>query len=231
MSATKNFLSRIDKSYCFIVDKRYQNWESIQIQLADRLGLNVEKFVSGMGGMNVPYDRVNVLESPPVYHNSTTYATWYSRPQAYNAWLSRRIVLEECQRNKYEYVAFFEDDIKIEDDFEEVLEKAIPFLEKNQWSALYFGAYHNPGSFRKTANDNVLELNGSGGWHGIILRQNVINDLLNFQAIGPWDEICGKYLHSVFNFYCINPGIINQTDGFSEVEGHHLSKPSRFLKV
>ncbi len=230
MNIMNPILNKISRAVCFVVDKRYQNWANIQDQLTI-VGFEPELFLSGGENLDLPYNRKNTDDKPPKHHSSTYYQTWWNRNNAYNAWLSRRQVLEECVSQGHKWLALFEDDIKVEDDFLAILETATPFLETLKFDALYFGGYHNNGSYEKTKHQNVIRVRGSGGWHAIMFNRQILMDLLVFEARGPYDWLMGNYLHDLYNCYAITPCIITQTDGISEVEGHHLSKPSRFLKV
>jgi hypothetical protein len=224
-------LNNIDATYYFVLDKRWQNWLDIKDQLYSLNLKNLKPFVSGgsnVGGLR--YDRVDTVRPPPSYPNSTNYPTWHTRFNAYNIWLSHRMVLEECQKLGYKTIMFLEDDIMIEDDFSKLLDNAEKYLYNKSWDMLYLGGYHNSNSFSETENPNIIRLNGSGGWHGVILKDKVINELLSFPAIGPYDWICGQYIHTIFSCYAIYPSIISQFSGHSEVEGGHLNKPSRYQK-
>ena len=73
-------------------------------------------------------------------------------------------------------------------------------------------------------------MNGGGGFHAVIITRYVAEILLTFDAIGPYDWICGQYLHDTVDCYAIYPAVINQISGYSFVENSSLVKPSRYDK-
>lgn len=218
----------IKNSRALVLDKRLQDWPAIKSQFMD-YGLSVRLFLAG-GSEPYPkdtYDHIDINELPPIYSNSIDYPTWFLRPNAYNAWLSHKKILEQTLNEGFDHVLIIEDDSFIENDFKEVLTKVTPFFEQNKYDMVYFGGYHYNGSWEHTSNENVIKLRGSGGWHGVLITKPVIELLLTFKPIGPYDWICGKYIHHVFDCYAIYPSIISQKSGFSFVEGHDLVKPAR----
>lgn len=228
-------LSQIERAYALVLDKR---WDYVPQLVANFNVLDLwhkcRLFVAGDGTKyGLTYNHIDVKELPPRYPTSTDYPTWWARPNAYNAWLCHKKIFEEAYAAGYKYILLMEDDAVVEQDFHEILAKVEPTLEKLDWSMLYFGAYHYEGSSLPTENPNLLKAAGCGGFHGVVLRRDVIAELIhNFgNAIGPWDWVTGRYLHSVYNCYTVYPGIINQRDGiFSYVEDQVLQKPKRDVK-
>lgn len=219
-----SILYKIDSTVVLTLDKRVEMVKPLLNSLSE-LGLKPQSFNVGKTGT----DHTDVNELPPKLPKSTNYPTWWASPNAYNAWLSHEKILRKAYQDGVENLLLVEDDAFLENDFKEILKSIEPTLEKTQWDMLYFGCYNYEGSWTKTDNKNLLRLNGSGGWHGVLLKRNVIAELLNFPPIGPYDWICGKYIHPIFSCYAVYPCIISQLDQiYSNVEQTVLTKPSRY---
>lgn len=228
-------LSRVERAYALVLDKRWDFIPTI-VENFNKLDLwhKLRIFTCGDGTHpDLNYDHIDVKELPRILPNSTDYPTWRNKCHAYNAFLCHQKILKEALSSGYEYILMTEDDAIIEDDFHEILNKVSPDLETKNWSMLYLGAFHFPGSTIPTANPNLFKINQAGGFHGVILRRDIIAELVyNFSdGIGPIDWICGKFLHSVYDCYCVYPSIISQRDNIhSYVEDCILKKPDRYSK-
>ncbi len=228
-------LSKVERAYALVLDKR---WDFVPQIIANFNVLDLwhkcRLFIAGSGSNEkLTYDHIDTKDLPPRYPNSTDYPTWWARPNAYNAWLCHKKIFEEAYAAGYKYILLMEDDAVVEKDFSEILAKVETTLDEIDWSMLYFGAYHYQGSSSPTNNPHLLKANGCGGFHGVIIRRDVIAELVhNFnQAIGPYDWLVGRYLHCMYNCYTIYPGIINQRDNIhSYVEDQILHKPPRDAK-
>lgn len=213
------------------LDKRINLALELQKESYKQFGQTPELFIVG-DGKTLPeslYDHIDINELPPVYTKSIAYPTWWERPNAYNAWLSHNKILKHTLVQGYENLLLFEDDAFIEKDFSEVLSAASDFLANNKSDMLYLGGYHRPGSWTYTENEKVIQINGSGGWHGVVISKHIIEELLRFAPIGPYDWICGNYIHSRYKCYAIYPSVISQRDQIhSYVENSTLNKPSRY---
>lgn len=211
-----------------ILDKRLDNIAPLIKQITD-LDIPIDLFIAGDGTRKVDYNHIDIQELPPRFPNSINYPTWWTRPNAYNAYLCHKKILEKAIKDNISNILLLEDDAFLEDDFEEIFNKAWNFLSNTSWDMIYFGGYHHTGSWEKTKNENVLRLKGSGGFHGVLLQKHIAEELLSFGPIGPTDWISGKFIHQLYNCYAIYPSIISQNDKqFSYVEGCELTKPSRY---
>lgn len=226
-----NYLNKVfncHNAYCLILDKRIEFWSNLQDSFNQK-GINLQKFLVGDGALNEEYSHIDINENPYVYHNSIDYMTWYT-PPPYNAFLSHKKIIKKSLEEGQDHVLIVEDDVFIENDFDEMLWKVEPFFHDNKWDAVYFGGYHRNGSWNLTPNDSVIKLNGSGGWHGVLLTKPIMEELVNAIPIGPYDWQMGKFYHNRYDCYAIYPSIISQKSGFSYVENSNLDKPSRFTR-
>jgi hypothetical protein len=218
-------IPNIEKVFCLLLDKRYSVKDDIAMSMQS-IGISrTEFFLVGNGSLPEKYDHVDLHMLPPVLPNTNFYPSWLQRPNAYNAYLSHAKILNKAKELGLSNVMLVEDDIFIEPDFFQILPKIEEFLDNHEWDMFYFGGYHNDSA--KKLTDNILELHGSGGWHAVVLKTKIIDDLLAYGPIGPMDWITGQYIHNKYKCYAAFPSIISQKDGHSFVEGHHLTKPSR----
>jgi hypothetical protein len=226
-------LSKVNKASILLLDKRFDDFMSFGVipDLENILPVKIEPFICGDGSYKyIDYNLIDTNERAPLYQQSIQYATWYNRPNAYNAWKAHRVIIEDAFTDMTcDHLLLLEDDIEISDDLEEIMIEASDFLEKIEWDMLYLGCYQN-GKSKPTECQHVRKMNGGGGFHAVIINRTVMRELLNFPPIGPYDWIAGEYLHEKLNCYAIWPCVINQRDEqFSHVEGNKLSKPSRSL--
>lgn len=216
---------KIDKTVCLTLDKRYNQGLLIQ-QQAKQLGINVQLFVTGDGNLDVPYNRNNVQSLPPNLNRSTSYPTWWASHRPYNCRLSQKTIIKQAIDEHVNTLLLLEDDVKFETDFSEILHKVIPSLDMLEWDALYLGCFaKNP---KPTDNPHLYRLGGSGGgFHGIIMKRNIMKLLIEIPDYGPSDWLLEQY-HHLYNCYMVYPSIVTQMDGFSWIESQNLVKPSRY---
>lgn len=220
------FTNIFDRAYGLYLDERISNYNAVNKIVPH------EKFVAGKGKI-LPieeYNHIDIQDKPPVYLNSINYATWHVRSSAYNAWLCHQKIFRKFYNDpeKPNRLLLFEDDIFFHSDWEAVLhlENVYNKLISLDWDMFYFGCYNN-GKHLKVS-DNVLKLNGAGGFHCVGMTREIVGKLLEFPPIGPYDWIAGKYLHSEYKCYAVYPTVVDQASGYSYIEGHNLEKPDRW---
>jgi hypothetical protein len=131
-----------------------------------------------------------------------------------------------------------EDDIILDEEFEDIVSGIQSFIESDKWDMLYFGCYQNGMSESYSEEDtmnslggiffHLRKMRGGGGFHAVGMTREIVGKLLEFAPIGPYDWIAGKYLHNQYRCYGVYPTIINQVDGYSFVENCNLTKPSKW---
>jgi hypothetical protein len=215
----------VDLAYCLLLDKRYERWRYIQPAVSQYFNVSPHLFMVGSDPTFI-HDHEDTNELPSRFSNSTNYPTWYARPNAFNAFKSHKKIIGKAQDINAKNLLIVEDDIKIEDDFSEVIayaEKDIP----PDWDMIYFGSYQNKTSFTRIS-DNLLRVHGCAGWHCVLIRNTLFQILYRAFPLGPYDEICGRFIHPHYKCYSIYPPVVTQQDGWSYVENQHLSKPDRY---
>lgn len=218
---------KIAKAQCLILDKRIQNLDKIQSEFYQK-GIIVKSFIAGNGEESLKYDHIDTKDGPPRLPLSQKYdSSWLRYPSAYNAYLCHKKMIEQAQLEGKENLLIIEDDAHIEDDFDEIIEQAEPFLLSSKWDMIYFGSYHKNTSF-PTENKFVRKVNGSAGFHCVLIHNRIFDEILEYGPICPMDEICNRFIHSKHLCYAIYPSIVTQTSGYSFVERSYLDKPSRW---
>ena len=140
-------------------------------------------------------DYIDGTDLPPHYTNSINYPTWFNRPNAYNAWKCHHQIMMDFAKKRYpadtNYLLMLEDDAFIyEDEFKSQLALLEESLQQGaNIPMLYFGWYSN-GNFDMHdtigANGKTLayRFSGGAGFHGVLLRRDTVQFLLDFLPIG-----------------------------------------------
>ena len=121
-----SIINSINRAVCLTLDKRINLYDSIKDQ-ASKYNIKTEIFLCGDGSLDLKYDHIDIKELPPVYDKSIRYDHWYTI-NAYNAWLCHRKIMQKAYEDGCENLLMLEDDIEFEEDFDEVLSKAEPFI-------------------------------------------------------------------------------------------------------
>lgn len=211
-----------DRVYGLYLDSRLANYDRINYIIPH------EKFICGKGlDSNVQYDHVDVEYGPPIFPNSIQYQTWYVRNNAYNAWLCHKKIFERFYNDPAipDTILLLEDDIEFMEDYENIVNLIEEKIVGRNWDMLYFGCYQN-GKSEPTNHPNIRVMNGGGGFHCVAMKRHIVEELLSYRALGPYDYLAGKYLHNKYKCLAVYPTVVNQSDGYSSVEGHNLTKPS-----
>jgi len=218
----------LDNPYCLVLDKRLAKWKEWYQPQLQEVGIDPYMFLTG--GMDINglcYDRRNVDELPPHYGvHSTTYPTWFRRPNAYNAWLSHKKIMEMALSIRHDHILMLEDDAFPEKDFRDIYSDCERFFEQNEWDMVYLGCY-TKNNLKDVGHKYVRRMTGGAGFHGVVISERIMKILIDFLPIGPFDWICEKHIMPRFKCFAITPCIISQDDGFSYVEDSVLKKPDR----
>ena len=223
-------INEIKNAKCLVLDKRIEFWPTLKESFQQR-GITVNRFLAGDGHLkDEQYDYIDTNDVTPSYYGGTDYATWYNRPNAFNAWKCHKLMFQSSLLDGFDHLLLIEDDAFIENDFDDILEKTEEFWDIHQYDIIYFGCYPQPNGLQPTTNPYLFKATKVAGFHAVLLTKPVIEKLLSFFALGPYDEICWKYINSKVHAWAFNPCIISQKSGYSFVEGSNLEKPSRLYK-
>lgn len=210
-----------DRAVCLNLDKRFSNRERIKKQFGEN-GIAVDFFLAGDGKMVAePYDHVDV--TPP---RRSGYPAWANRPNSYNAFLCFRKIIERAFNDNVRSLLLIEDDAIPTNQFSEVLALALKQLPE-PWDMLYLGANH---TFSRTHQvcGNLLRVNGSGCFHGVVLNCSIFMDILQLPMAGPIDGEVAKALHPIRQCYAVWPNIVVTEPGFSHCEGREVDYTDYF---
>lgn len=218
----------VDAVFCLCLDKRQDLWKPL-VEMTWDFGWNTTPFIVG-DGVNLPnrmYDLIDENVFPPKLPESTNYMSWHNRPNAYNAWKSHKKIIDICLKEDYEKVMFMEDDILLSKNFNNDIKEIEEFFLNISFDMLYLGSYTDIKNIDKVDN-RIFKLNGNdcGGLHGLIVNKKILKKMSNFLPFGPFDWMCNKYLHKIFDCYVVYPSLILQKSGHSYVENSWLDKNS-----
>lgn len=224
------------RAICLTLDQRLEYAQDYIVpEFKKRLNIDVELFIAGNGlRVNTDYNYIDdPLSLPCRFEKSTTYPTWFNRPNAYNAFKAHRAIFERVVYDGEERFLLLEDDVYIEPDFEQIVGDDVDALVNNlECDMLYLGSYNasKRGYLQAPHILSLPRVSDVGGFHAVVLDRRVIKRLIELPPYGPYDWMAAKYLHAnLYNCLAINPSVISQRDGFSYVEGHNLTKPHRSI--
>lgn len=232
-----SIINEVECTKVLVLDKRLEWYSQIEKQLK-AVGLKPDMFLAGDGYTakdsdywfkQYDFQDLGTKYKPPLLPGSIQYATWFNRVNAYNAFYCHNLMMRRALDEGHNNLMIIEDDIMVEEDFLEIVGKCEDFFANNEWDMIYFGAYHKNTTEKIT--EEILKVKGSGGWHGVLMKKNIMEELVPYSQnpIGPYDWICGQHIHQKYNCYAIYPSVISQRSCYSHVEGHHLDKPSRYM--
>lgn len=205
----------VDKVICLCLDKREKLWHKLESQCLEK-GWDFKPFICGSGDEDFEYNLIDSPEIPPILPNSISYPSWFARHNAYSAWKSHRAMMKYSLEQNYNSVLFLEDDtIFCDNPIQDVLMDC-------PWDMFYLGWFGN------LSGNGIHKVNGNvGGWHAVALKKHIMEQLVEFPPIGPFDWICQqeqKDSANMLNCYAINPTMMRQKGTFSFVEGHYLGR-------
>jgi len=213
-------INDIEKSVCLCLDKREESWLELEADL-DKVGIKMDRFIVGDGKtLDCEYNLIDTNEIPAFMDKSylgasTNYATWYERPNAYNAFKSHIKIIEQAREEGCKNILMLEDDSILTNDFAEIFEE----LPSKGWDALYLGWFgsNNTELYKHGENTAARRV---GGFHGVIVNHTMFDLICEAPPVAPLDNIVGTRLSNHFTYYVCTPKIILQKAGlYSEVEG------------
>tara|TARA_Y100000310_G_scaffold344177_1_gene455549 strand:+ start:134 stop:889 length:756 start_codon:yes stop_codon:yes gene_type:complete len=215
--------SDIDKAICLCLDTRQEHWLELEEDLGN-VGIKMERFIAGDGKtLDCEYDVIDTNETPPKMTGSVGYSSWWTRPNAYNAFKCHIKMFEKALEDGCERVLMLEDDAILTNDFEKHLKNVVV----GNWDALYLGWYqsdktefHVHGDPRAGTGEHYFSAKYIGGLHGMVVDKSMLPTLVEAPPLGPMDHLMGTRLCNNFNYRIVTPQIILQKPAvYSEVEG------------
>jgi glycosyl transferase family 25 len=142
-------------------------------------------------------------------------------------------VIKDAFYNNYNNILIFEDDVKIAKYYSNnLLNKAIYFMNNNDWDIFYLGYF--PFSYNYKYNiisNNIISSNPFGG-HAYCLNKKSIKIILNNyqQVIGKMHFDMWLSLENKFKTFCIAPIIFDQHFNFKTDNSTHGTLEYYFRK-
>jgi GR25 family glycosyltransferase involved in LPS biosynthesis len=147
-----------------------------------------------------------------IIENKTTCGLYLSRG-AIGLALTYRKIFEECQSK----TMLLEDDITIEEEFDEILSLALKELPKD-WDILYLGWHISNNLNIKKISDNIFEMNGQiNGTQGWIINENSAKKLLKIFPI-KYQIDTEIYMHRDLKKYCVKKQIVKNYSDVSDIQ-------------
>ena len=218
---------KINRCQCLTIDKRLRYFDEAKEQFKN-VGLDLTMFLAGDNSFpSMKYDHIDL----PLPRNlKGSYPAWKARPNAYNCHLCHKKIIQKAKEDNIEVLLLAEDDVVLNDNFSEILEKASEQLEKHSpnWHMLYLGANHTYMP-TKEVDKNLLKLNGSGCLHCCLIRNTVFDAILSLPVEGALDEMVGKNIHKKYDCYGVWPNIAITRAGYSYCEANILDYGPLYL--
>ncbi len=226
-------ISDFERVICLCLDKRIDRFYSLQQQWRD-IGIEVEPFITGEG-LIFPEEQYSVI------HNSLNISN------TEKCYFNHIKMLEYCKKDNIKNAIFLEDDCYIKEDFINIFNNAIAYInkEKLRWDLLYLRANHTWAQTEEIT-ENLLRLRGGTYClHAFAINTEYINmfeKLLKLPYLpnyGPLDYWIAKNIQTNENFHCYSlwPNLAIQSPGYSylvgadqDYEQYFLSKGSPWKK-
>lgn len=126
-------------------------------------------------------------------------------------------IIKVAQQRNFENVLIFEDDILLEDHFEENFNLAAQELEGLHWDMLYLGANHQQPV--TPVSPHVVQVSHSWTTHGYAISKSAYQFIID-NALHSGKNIDVFYcenLHPNYKCYCVEPRIATQRPGYSDI--------------
>lgn len=224
-----------DKCFCLCLDKRKEHWKKL-VEDGKEIGLEIIPYICGDGlDEELIYNQVDTLEKD-VDLSGWGYSAAGHQINHYNAFSAHLKIIKTAKENGYKSILLCEDDAYIiPSRFEYVINKIennnewIKFCEK--FHLIYLSWWSGSES---DLNNQIIEENWKlyrsialrpinpneniGGLHGVIIRENVYDFILNCPFNNPLDS---QFCHNRINIPSLQlqPKIMHTKSIYSYTEG------------
>jgi GR25 family glycosyltransferase involved in LPS biosynthesis len=144
--------------------------------------------------------------------NKTTCGLYLSRG-AIGLALTYKKIFEDCKS----HTMLLEDDITIEEEFDEILFSALTELPSD-WDILYLGWHMSNNLDIKKISENIFEMHGQvNGTQGWIINENSAKKLLKVFPIN-YQIDTEIYMHRDLKKYCVKKQIVKNYSDISDIQ-------------
>ncbi len=177
-----------------VIDERAKLF-NVLAQPFEKRGLQVRRFRMGKSKHH------DFIDNPDV-------------PQTVNYFDAVKTAMRWALGNNIDSVLFLEDDAIIGHNFDEVMNKAIWQLDKNNWQMLYLGA-NRLNALVHPYGPHLLEVRNALGFFGVVVTKEPMEAIIKLRS-SPYngiDGIIGTEIHHKFRTYSIYPNVVHQMPG------------------
>jgi GR25 family glycosyltransferase involved in LPS biosynthesis len=199
--------------YCINLEKRPERKESVSKEF-NKAGLDVEFWKAVDGNTLTISDKSSKIDQ-------------YNAKGILGCLMSHVNLIKHAQRSNMEYVAVFEDDIKLALDFN----KRIKYIEDNcpDFDMFYLGGHfgNELTDIKKTKDPFLYRSKAIAGTYAYILRDTVYNYILSnvSENLGA-DQMFVELVQKRFKCYCFLPFLVDHVDGESDVVMGNVKYPA-----
>jgi len=200
----KNGLNDVfDKIYCINLDKRTDRWEVASGQF-ERFNIDVERF--------------SAIEHENGYMGCK---------------LSHLNVIRDAQKNGYENIFIFEDDVLLNGEFNGNVSKVLDELKGFDWELFYLGGNVSLSTEKNKISNHLFRTNSVLTTHAYGINKSIFSKIIseseNMAPISGYlrgDAIDVYYTHAVskkLKSIITMPMLCTQLDGYSDIEKRDMS--------
>lgn len=133
--------------------------------------------------------------------------------------LSHLAVINIAKNRGYERTLVLEDDVEFRPDAPKVFSAATEQVQSlNQWQMLYFTGNHGKNYTNIAAN--LIKIGSSHSTVGYAVHKSVYDTIVEYgpKQFKHIDVFYKERIHPFFNCYCIQPHLVWNMDGYSDIE-------------
>lgn len=205
-----------DRIFVINLDHRKDKWQLVTKNLNNMHITNYERF----SAIKPDYNDI-----------SPEYKAWFSSKNhsdgsdetysigAMGCKMSHLSVINIAKNRGYDKVLILEDDVEFRQDAQKLFDMAVAQLEGlPPWDMLYFTGNHGR-RYDKVSN-NIIRIHGSHSTVGYAVHSHIFKTIVEN---GPKyykhiDVFYKDKIHPFYNCYCIQPHILWNMDGYSDIE-------------
>lgn len=211
------------------LDDRPDRWQAFTEELGSHFDIQHIQRISAVKGT-----ALDGFGEPPLFRGRNRDKTWAGRA---GCALSHREAISFAAQAGWRNVLILEDDVQLSEPFRAVEPALVESLDTQPWDICYLGFTDPIGPFRETATlsstHRLYQIYGCNTCHAYLIRdtaydllleqlptrENVWDWLTRYRAIDRW---YARTLARHFRVLAVNPSIVNQRTGVSDITGRNL---------
>ena len=205
-----------DRIFVINLDHRTDKWQLVTKNLEKMKIVNYERFAAIKPEYSEIPDEYKKWFSSK--NNSDGTDETYS-VGAMGCKLSHLKVINIAKNRGYEKILILEDDVDFNPNTSMIFNEAVKQLNSFEpWDMLYFTGNH--GRRYENISKNLIRIYGSHSTVGYAIHSRIYNQVINY-ALNYCKHIDIFYkdiIHPFYNCYCIQPHLVWNMDGYSDIE-------------